>query len=360
MSHGSDYTLMTKTNNEKSTERKLRVGLVADAEAAPLLAGLIAESDAFELLGQSGREPHEALPAVPWVDDARVLIAGQDVDAVVMGGPIREQAELCAYAFGRDVPLWRLPPMGRSFGETIELVRRAREKRSLFQVASWWEHVRDEVRLALDALAGFEAHFTALDVRVPGPRAVSWRSGGQDSGGSVLACEGYAFLEALAALTGLPESVSATLTPCRQRAAHAPEDEPPRETEDVVCAILRFAGGRSASIRACWDLPPFGASLVFHGRAGSIRLGADEVAIREPGGVEHEPLQLPGDTLVRDLRAFAGAVRAGDRPDPKLDELDRHVAVAALLESILLAARTAHPESPRNLYEVQSWPEPQS
>ena len=64
---------MTDTDNETPTsDSRLRVGMIADADEMPLLADALRACRAFELRAQAGMPQTVAAPDVQWYDDTRV------------------------------------------------------------------------------------------------------------------------------------------------------------------------------------------------------------------------------------------------------------------------------------------------
>lgn len=200
-----------------------------------------------------------------------------------------------------------------------------------------------------------EPLFSEVRISAVGPPLSSWRSSQRDAGGGVLLCDGYFMLEALTALRGLPETVSAAVGRCRRQPGQAP-----RETEDVVSAALRYGGGGLAQLSATWDIRPFERATCHHGRQSSVRYDEQNIVLLAADGTVREQQQLPADFLTTDLLRFATAVAARRRGQTVHSTIERHLAVSALLEAIYLAARTGQPEIPRRLFEVQKWPEPRS
>lgn len=345
---------MTETNNETRVEASpLRVGLIADAGEAPRYAAAIGACAALELCAQAGMTQNEALPAVQWFDDTRVLIAQGGIGALVIATSPRAGVRVGELAIGHGVHVWRLPPLGRSFAEAVEVARRLRAVEVIYRVASWWDHAGEDIRWALGFDAGCEPIFSEVHVSTAGPPLQSWRSSEANSGGGVLAHDAYAPLEALTAIRGLPESVVGTTAKCRRRPSEAP-----RETEDVASAILRYEGGGRALVHAAWDLPPFCQETLHHGRERSMRHSESSVAAIAADGTVLEERPLPIGFLEAEMARLAAEIAGEARREPVATSINRHLAVSATLEAIYLSSRTEHPEIPRRLFEVQRWPEP--
>lgn len=344
---------MSTSDNERTPQSPLRAGLLAEGERLDLVAAAIRACPLLELCGQSGMPQAAGLPDLPWVDDTRVLIAQPDLQAVLLATSTRADAELGAMAAERGLHVWRLPPLARSFAEATEIATRIKRCTAIYRVASWWEYVADHAWHELDWPDSFEPVFSELRISVPGPTRQSCRASVNESGGGVLASDAYAMLEALVAVRGLPESVTAATGKYGNEASAVA-----RETEDTAVAILRYADGGTALIRATWN-PPYEQRTVHQGPAALVTLTDEEASVADAEGTITDRRPLPGEFLASELLRFLELVR-GDARDRAAAAIERHVAVSALLETIYLAARTNHPESPRKFYEVQGWPLPRS
>ena len=357
------YTMPSPTNNERKPQGPagpgrpggpVRVGLVADG---PPLARLTAALDTCLLLqplGQAGMPAAAGLREVPHIDDPRTLLAQPGLEAILLATAPRQDSGLAAMAAERGLHVWRLPPLARNFAEAAEVVTRARQLPTICRVASWWEYVTDHVWHELPWPGELAPRFSDLRASAPaaaglGHEAPAGR--GADSAGGALACSGYALLEALLAVRGLPDTVAAAVGRYRKGGAAG------GDTEDAAVAILRYSDGGAAVIRATWDMQPFEQQLAHHGPALSVTLTEDEVQLTSWDGSLLDRRPLPGEFLASELLRFAEFVRSQAR-DRAAAPLERHLAVSALLETVYLSARTGYPESPRKFYQVQGWPEP--
>ena len=347
---------MGEADNETTGQQPLRVGLIADAESLASLADA-ARACPMQVVAQAGTRQPESLPGVEWYDDTRVMIAQSGVEAVLLSSSVRAGVQLGKTAVEHGVHVWRPPPLARSFAEAAEVVRLAQGSAPVYRVASWWDHIAEDVGWATGRCEGYKPRFSEIRVSAPGPSMQSWRVSTVDAGGGVLTAEAYDWLEALIALRQLPESLSAAIGNYRHKTGEAR-----RETEDVAAAILRYHEGGMAAIRASWDIPPFQRVAYHHGVEATVVLDECGVAVRSAEGKTLHERRWPAGVRVGELRGFVAAVRsAGQRPEsePEPDlTLERHLAVSALLEALFLSARTRQPEIPGRLYEVQGWREP--
>lgn len=338
---------MSPASNERSGAAPLRTALVADAARAADLAAAARRVPELEIVGQAGMPQGAALSDVPWHDDRRVLVTMPELDVVLLAGTTRADNEMAGVACEHGVHVWRVAPLARGFAPAAECIRLARGFEGVYRVASWWEHVVDNGWSELDWPEQFTPHYSELRVSAAGPAAETWRGTLADAAGGVLADCGYDLLEALVATRGLPETVAA---------ATATYYDAGRETEDTALAILRYADGGTALVRATWDCPPWFASVSHADGPVTVSIANGTLALTGAGAADDERA-LPADWWSADLRRFVDYIRS-DARDRALTPLERHLAVTALIETIYLAARTMHPETPRKLYEVQGWPLP--
>ncbi len=344
---------------------RLKVALVARPPRLALLAAAATACPLIEIAAQSGMSQDAALPDVPWHDDTRVMCGLAGIQAVLLGLSTRGDVAVGDLALERGLHVWRWPPAARTFAETAELAARIRAAQTVYRVASWWEHVAGAAWNELPWPAALPPRYSELRCAMPGPWLDSWLSDAEECAGGALAYDAYPLIEALVAARGLPGRVGAALARIGRTAPRegVAADERAagrgltRQTEDVSVAILGYEGAGIASIRALWDGAVRERTLWHHYEQYSVELTHETAALwLSADRCEQRP--VTADWLGAELIAFVDFVRGGAR-DRASAALDRHLAAAALLEAIYLAARTGHPESPRKFYELQGLAEPQ-
>lgn len=337
---------MSEPPKETNDCAPIRSALIAPAsEAARLLEAIVATPD-LALAAQSGVPQAEAVSGVDWFDDRRVLVARAGVEAVVIGSSNRIGFEMGQLAAASGIHVWRRPPLGRSFAEALEAAQHARAASGIYRVCTFWDHERIAVREALRGVGDGRPLFTEAYVGAPGPPLASWRAGELEAGGGVLLQDAYAALEQIVALRGLPDSVSATTERCRRRA-----NEPPRETEDVAVAVLRYSNG-VAMARATWDIHPASTEIHHHGPVWSTKQDGAEICAGNVDGSTESRQGASTDPIRDDLTAFVRLIRGESAREENLAAIGHHLMVSAVLDAAYLSARTGQPESPRRLYEV--------
>ena len=166
-------------------------------------------------------------------------------------------------------------------------------------------------------------------------------------GGGVLITQGIHTLDLMLSLAGPVAEVSAYVatTPVHRM-----------ETEDLVCAAVRYAGGALGTIEATTAAYPgfperidivgrdataslVGTELKVHWSDGrNFEIGADD----SPGGTGADPMAFPHDYHRELIRDFLAALDEGRDPEVSGEEaLKVHRLIAALLESGRTGARVA-------------------
>lgn len=338
---------MADTTQHTPPLTRLRAGLAATAEDAPGLLAALTGCPLLEPVAISGLPANSAPPGLKWYDDRRVMLAQGELQVAVLAGSTRSMLELSKAALEYGQHVWRPPPLGRDFAEAIDLVRQARDAKTLFRVASWWENGQAKVRELVRAADCVRPAFAEIIVNAEGPALASWRSSLTDAGGGVLLHEAYPLLEALLGLRGLPESVGAHTVVLRRGTGV------PRETEDVTIALLRFEGGQTALVRAAWSVAPTPPVMILYGTNATVRIGLDRVQVLDANQVVQQDMALSPQHLADDLVAFDAALTA--KQSLPQATLDRHLAVSAVCHAAYLSAKTGHPEIPTRLYEAEKW-----
>jgi predicted dehydrogenase len=343
--------MATSTHNAGTATNVIGLALLGQGPALTQIAAHLTHVPDGQIVGQAGMPQTDKLDGPAWFGDARVLIAEPAVKAAILAGSTRQDVAHARLAIERGIPVWRRPPLARTFPEAVELCKLVRQREQLHHVMSWWSLVAESAWQDIHWPAAFDPTYSEVTVAAPGPNLDDWEANQSEAAGGVLANNAYPFLEALIALRGLPENTSATIAHLRTAV-----DRPARETEDTAVAILRYPDERAAALRAAWDLPPHAAQLTHFARGYAVQIAADSVTLSQHDGTQIEEHTLEQDAVVQDLRNFLQNVR--EQATAKAPPLEQHLAVSALLEATYLAARTTQPESIRKLYDMHGWPTP--
>ncbi len=344
---------MTEASGQQPPQSDaIPIGVFGRGRRLDTVLRALAECDGLSAVGIAGLPQQSAPDAIPWYDDSRVLLTESGVKGVVLADSPELNVQRAADAAELGVAVWRMPPVGREFAEAGEVLSACRRETIPYRVASWWEFVAETVWADLNWDDEFRPRYSELLVSTVDPAADGWEISRNEAGGGVLMLDAYDLLEALIAVRGLPDTVVATADSYRTTAAGTP-----RETEDTALAILHYADGGTTLVQTTWGLHPFQRKLAHHSTTRSLILGADDLTLLDREGRVLEQHPFPRSFLKYELDRFADSVRTTAH-DRAAAPLERHLQVSALLETVYLAARTGHPESPRKRYEAHGWPEP--
>jgi predicted dehydrogenase len=346
--------VMSEPSSDKSNAAvPLRVGVIADAVSGETLRAYLEQSEHWELAAAAGSPENNWPEGVPYFDDRRVMLAQTALDAVIVADSTKVGIELGDMAVRHGLAIWRNPPLGRTFAEACEQLRLIRGSEPVYCLGSRWRMLLPMLEDCWDEEEPFQPGFSEVRIAARGPSVQSWRAGQIDAGGGVAVLDAYEAVEALIGLRGIPDNVSAATGKFRRRPGEAA-----RETEDVAAAIFRYDGGGVAVLNLTWDLPPERNASRHHDASVTLEIAADGVRMLNFEGAVTQSSTVEQSHLNHELDRFAGLIRR-DAIDVLRDvDLDRHLAVSAVLEALYLSAQTWQPELPRRLYEVQGWPLP--
>ena len=158
-------------------------------------------------------------------------------------------------------------------------------------------------------------------------------------GGGVLISQGIHTLDLMLSLVGQVETVSgfATTTPLHRM-----------ETEDMVCAAVRFENGAFGTIDASTAAyPGFLEEIVITAEKGTAKLAGTELLVqlqdgrkvsieadRSAGGTGADPMAFPHDYHRAVMADFVAAIREGRQPKVTGEEaLKVHRLIDALIET---------------------------
>jgi UDP-N-acetyl-2-amino-2-deoxyglucuronate dehydrogenase len=120
------------------------------------------------------------------------------------------------------------------------------------------------------------------------------------------------------------------------------------ETEDLVCAAMRFADGAFGTVDATTAAyPGFPEEIVICGEKGTARLAGTELSVqlqdgrkvsieadKSAGGTGADPMAFPHDYHRAVMADFVAAIRAGRAPRVTGEEaLKVHRLIDALIET---------------------------
>lgn len=303
--------------------------------------------ECFELIAVADDDPEAVREATEHTDidgyrDNRSLVVEsvrRGLEVLVIALEPFQAFEIALHAAGQGLAVFTQTPFARNHDEAKRLIRAfERTGRPLVAVRPWlfvpaYEPLRD-----LSQWIG-RVHCAAATVRTEAPEPLDWRGDASRAGGGVLLYDAYETLDMLIHLLGVPDRVYAQCTRAIPPTAACPYD-----TEDAAVVILRYAGGRTASLAVARSTAPPTWSVSFFGEKGVMDVGPDHLQL----AVGNEP--FPTVTPVRVVNRIAPAVAAlgrafRDQTARVESAAASHAPTMAAIDAAYLSARTGSAES---------------
>ncbi len=332
----------------------LRVGLLGLTGDGPAVLEAVRQAPDVELVAAADRDPELAEQvaresgAKPY-DDYRSLIVESPLDVILAVDPPFATSEYLELAARRNMHAWRTAPWERSFERSARLVKAFDQAGRHLAIASPWRHVPGAPGEA-DERSLRRACLAAATSRRAWAGALGWLGDRQRSGGGALLHLAYPWVDWMTRLLGLPEAVMAGLGRARSWGSAGAHD-----TEDSAGVVLRYTGGRVATVTACWTTGPPDEHLLVFAEDACWQFALDAVRRTEAQAPERPEVMgqaaatCPAGAWQTDLGGFLADVAQGRQIRSGAAE---HLAVMAILESAYLSARTGQPEQPARFYEL--------
>ena len=315
----------------------------------------LARSKLVTVIGVADKDPRAAQQGaaevgVPSYTDNRSLLVETRPRAVYLAIPPMTAGDLLAFCAAQGIHVWKEPPLARDLAEGVAMVRCMADAGLKLAVGTQRRFART-YRRAWELRGRLEQVFLARSHYLFNWGAqLGWRGDRASAGGGALLELAYHSVDLLIWLLGLPEEVYG-LAAVGGR-PQAPGDEQAQaihDTDDTAAAILRYAGGRMASVVTTRSSGPVSEELCIHGRGGSLTADSETCLLRDPDGNVLDRItddSPPVDLFQRQAEAFARAVINDTACECSGRE---NLLNLAALDAIYLSTRTCHPESPASL-----------
>jgi UDP-N-acetyl-2-amino-2-deoxyglucuronate dehydrogenase len=330
--------------------KKTRIAIVGLGMAVtPHAKGLVDLADEVEVAhafspSEARRRAFSEKFPFPTCDSLDTILADRSVDAVAVFTPANTHRDIglsCAAA-GKHVLMEK--PLDITTARAVELVEGCRKAGVVMGVVLQHRFRPAGVRLAEMLAAGELGRIVGCSTAIRLWRPQSYydepgRGSFARDGGGVLISQGIHTLDLMLALAGQVDAVTgfATTTPVHRM-----------ETEDLVCAAMRFADGAFGTVDATTAAyPGFPEEIVICGEKGTARLAGTELSVqlqdgrkvsieadKSAGGTGADPMAFPHDYHRAVMADFVAAIRAGRAPKVTGEEaLKVHRLIDALIET---------------------------
>lgn len=338
---------------------KPTIAIIGLGSAGRRAVDALKQSESVRLIATADRDP-DAIDAaitfdIPTFTDHRQLLMQTRPDIVYVTlppGPAAELIEICAQ---HSIHVIKDPPLARSLGEAVGLLRLTEQAGVNFAIAAPRRFMQSyrrafDARASLGALQLVRAHYLFNWGPLTG-----WRADWVSAGGGALLELGYPLIDLLTWMVGLPEDVFGSSAVNSQVDLYDPEAQPahPSTTDDTAAAVMRSAGGAMASLVVSRVSGPLSEELSLHGRDGTLTISPQRFLLRDPdGGVldQTDCLDDPADCIRELVDAFAAGLVGKTNIYPC--SARENLLTMAVLEALYLSDKTATAENPRSLLQA--------
>jgi predicted dehydrogenase len=321
----------------------LGVGRIGRQRMEAMLAtGAVEAAAICDSADEMAAEALSLAPGAVRVDSLEAMVR-QGLDGVVVATPSAQHAAQSIQALDAGAAVFCQKPLGRSAGETEEVVAAARRSDRLLGVDLSYRHTEAMQRIAAAVKEGEIGQVFAIDLtfhNAYGP-GKPWFFDRRLSGGGCVIDLGVHLVD-LALWTmnfpGLEGPLSATLL-----REGVPLDRESAMVEDYAVASFALAGGQAVRLACSWNLPAGQDAVIeaaFYGTRGGLKLrnlgGSfyDLAAERLDGTTRTSIAMPPDDWGGRAAAAWARQLAAGSGFDPRSEWL---IDTARVLDRIYAA-----------------------
>jgi UDP-N-acetyl-2-amino-2-deoxyglucuronate dehydrogenase len=286
----------------------------------------------------------------PTCDSLETILADRSVDAVAVFTPANTHRDIglaCAAA-GKHVLMEK--PLDITTARALELVEGCRKAGVTMGVVLQHRFRPAAVKLAQMLAAGELGRIVGCSTAIRLWRPQGYydepgRGSFARDGGGVLISQGIHTLDLMLSLAGQVDTVTgfATTTTVHRM-----------ETEDLVCAAMRFANGAFGTVDATTAAyPGFPEEIVICGETGTAKLAGTELLVqlqdgrkvsieadKSAGGTGADPMAFPHDYHRAVMADFLAAIREGRAPKVTGEEA---LKVHRLIDALIETGRTGAP-----------------
>jgi len=289
-------------------------------------------------------------------DDYRQLVIQNDLDVLLVGAPIHLCDDHIRTAMKKNINIVRLVPPSLNFEHSLDLARIAQKNNvrlltiSPNRFAPGFTKLREYLRgkdnsqfYLITALCFLPDNLNDLEDR--------WLNDPELAGGGVLLRNCYHIIDELVMDIGLPEQVYAVST------NHAPDRQQRLSiTEDTVNVTFKFSETLIANLTATRIFGPKEQSIRLHCDKICITAGAESFTIADNTGNVIEQSVCETNRL-ENIEAALKSIAAGitkPNSNPIIGDETSDLKNMAVIESAYLSTRTATPEEPAKILELQT------
>ncbi|MDD5459774.1 MAG: Gfo/Idh/MocA family oxidoreductase [Phycisphaerae bacterium] len=284
-------------------------------------------------------------------DDYRQFIMQSKLDCVFVSAGLHECGEHVRMGLKKGFDIIKVAPPARDFEETAELLKLAQEKNVRFITASL-RRFSDSFSMLTEHIEAGQIttpNFFTASCRTPHIERGDWQGDVKLAGGGVLLYDCFEMIEQITACFGMARQIFCFHT-------NQAEDHTQRlyRTEDTAALTMRFDDKLIGQLTASRTFGPSDFSLMVCTKEKVFTVSDDAFVITDPAGKVISRMDFEPDPVQwaqKFLDDYLLARRDGEYvPAYATDE--ENLAAMAVIESAYLSARTAMPEEPSKLVNI--------
>jgi predicted dehydrogenase len=337
-------------------DRKLKTAVIGLNEHGLLLLEAANASEYYEIAAAADKDTHLAEKTgkefgCSAYDDYRQLIIQNDLDCLLVGAGLHSCDEYLHAAIKKKFNILKWPPAGRSFEETVELVKISEDNNVQFCIANVNRLSESFSAFRKHIEEGDIEHIYLLEVVCNTGREIfpAWHNDRELSGGGVLLRSCYELINQIIMSFSVPQEVYCVKT-------NTASDRQQRHylTEDTAIVILKFREDFIGHIKASKVLGPKKAFLRVFGKERILTLSDDFILVTDIQGKVLQEEQYTFDAkecTERLLEKYALSILKADKNKPYSTGRE-NLKNMAVIESAYLSAKTGMPESVLRVLEM--------
>jgi len=334
---------------------KLKTALIGLNEDGQQTLDAISKLDCFQLLAvadidtklaEKTASVHDCDP----YDDYRQLIMQNQLDCLIVTGPIHRCDEYIKIAIKNKTNILKFAPPARNLEETVEFYKLAKSNKTRFTVANTYRFAKSFAKLAAFLAKGQLEQITLITAQgnFANKKHPLWQTDPKLSGGGVLLHNCYGLIDLILKHNPLPQQVYSVNTNYaidrKQRLAI---------TEDVASMTMKFTDTTFANILADKNT---GEKLLLkiHSKDKTLTVTNSQFAISNKYGKTIQKTIYNDTELVRItklLETFALSITSPDEHKFPND-ISQDIKNMAVIQAAYLSAKTSMPEQPERIMQM--------
>ncbi len=356
-----DLDSPNKNQSQENSPEKIKAGVLSLNHDSDSLLEAIESCDQMQLAAVSDEnlalaekigQKHNCQS----FNDHRQLITQTSLDCIIVAESLYRCEEYVISAIKKKCHILKLAPPATNFEQTAKLIQLAGKNDVFFETINPYQF-SGTFRLANDLLqqeqSGKIFLIEAVCNAATGEKNY-WSSDLKLSGGGVLLHDGYKIIDQIITNFGLPQQIYATTI------SHAADHQQRQySTEDTAIAMMKFDETLSCNVTVTKSIDIKPDQIKFFSTKQIITVTKDTLCVtKNPDINVQEKTEIPyslTDAYKGFFQQFAGKLAEPDKNKRHPNRVDLNNM--AVIEAAYLSSRTAMPEEPYRILQMQANPQ---